>query len=187
MKVEYRPLQDSLLDACRNLAIRCEDETFSAQQVADFAKVELPHVLKRLDWLQENEWIVRISNDWKDELSPDELWCLHEQHLTSGRLYEVLGIEDGYYRILKDETDANCPNDPLLYSLTGFIIQDPAEPTFWVKEVGPEGERSCYPPEWMATGFWEDYHDGVDTVIAQFWDDVRRYYPWTWKERKGDR
>jgi hypothetical protein len=186
MNVEYRPLKDSVLEACKRLASSSEEEEFSAQQVSETTHIPLKQVLERMDWLQENGWIDRLKDGLIDQDLPNEVWFLHEQKLTSGRLYEVLGIEGNYYRILTDENDVFNPNDPVLYSSTGFVIHDANEPAFWITEVGADGERYCCPSEWMVSGFWEDYHDGVKTVFDQFWDGVRKYYPWTWSERKGD-
>ncbi len=185
MKVEYKPLQNSVLDVCRDLSGSSKEETFSAKQVADKSKEELPQILRSLAWLQETGWIDRITAELNEEILPDEPLCLHKDWLTPGRLYEVLGIEGNYYRLLSDENHHYCPNEPFLYSFTGFIIKDKIEPPFWVTEVGDEGERYSGPPEWHKIGFWEDYHDGVKYATEQFWEDVRKYYPWTWKERKA--
>ena len=48
-------------------------------------------------------------------------------------------------------------NDPVLYDPACFRIVDPQEPEFWVCEIGEDGERYCYPPEWSEVGFFEDY------------------------------
>lgn len=182
MKVEYRPLQDSILDACKHVASTKKEETFSALEVAESINTGLSQTLERLAFLEKNEWIVRLGSSGGDILH-DELWCLHEQTLTPGKLYEVLGIEADFYRILTDPSDLFSPNDPVLFSPTGFTIREPEKPNFWITEVGSDGELYCYPPEWLRIGFWEDFHDGVDKVIEQFWNDVQKYYPWTWVER----
>lgn len=103
--------------------------------------------------------------------------------LTMGREYEVLGIEADDFRILNDPDSKPYGNDPVLFDQEYFEVTDTTEPAFWACSFGENGERYCYPPEWSNPGFFEDYHDGVEEVINQFWGDLRRYYPLTWQER----
>lgn len=107
--------------------------------------------------------------------------------VTMGREYEVLGIEADDYRILDDIKNEFTGNDPVLVDAECFEIIDPLEPDFWVCETGNNGERYCYPPEWKEPGFFEDYHDRIESVQKQFWSDLRKYYPSTWKERNKRR
>ncbi len=107
--------------------------------------------------------------------------------LTLGRAYEVLGIEADDYRLLTDENSDPFGNDPVLYESECFEIIDPNEPEFWNCKYGEEGERYCYPPEWCSVGFFEDYHDDVPEAQKIFWNELKRYYPNTWQERKGNR
>ncbi len=103
--------------------------------------------------------------------------------LSFERVYEVLGIEADYYRILTDSESKPYGNDPVLYEPNCFKIIDPAEPEFWVCEVGDDGERYCYPPEWCSVGFFEDYHDGIHEVRQIFWDLLKKYFPAGYAER----
>jgi len=103
--------------------------------------------------------------------------------LTIGREYEVLGIEADWFRLLNDPDKKPYGNDPVLFEPECFEIVDPTIPSFWVCTTGDDGEQYCYPPEWNEVGFFEDYHEGVETVRIQFWEDLRRYYPETWKAR----
>ena len=105
-------------------------------------------------------------------------------NLTIGRVYEVLGIEADDYRVLTDEDTPHCPNDPVLYEPECFKVIDDSEPAFWVEETGDDGERYAYPPSWSRTGFFEDFHDRVQSVRDQFWGDVRQFYPTTWDQRQ---
>ncbi len=105
--------------------------------------------------------------------------------LSIDRVYEVLGIEADFYRILDDPEKKPYGNDPVLFDPECFNVVDPQEPEFWICEFGEEGERYCYPPEWSSIGFFEDYHDGIPEVRQIFWNLLKRYYPETWKERKG--
>jgi hypothetical protein len=109
-----------------------------------------------------------------------------EISLTIGRVYEVLGIEADYYRLLSDEDTDPYGNDPVLFEPDCFEIIDPEEPEFWQCKFGEDGERCCYPKEWSSVGFFEDYHDGIAEVINRFWKDLEKYYPETWEEQKGD-
>jgi hypothetical protein len=107
--------------------------------------------------------------------------------LTMGRIYEVLGIEADDYRILTNEDHLYAPNDPVLYEPECFRLVDAREPDFWICELGEDGERYAYPECWSRIGFWEDYHDHVQAVREQFWNDLRILYPKTWAERRGTR
>ena len=104
--------------------------------------------------------------------------------LTIGREYEVLGVEADSYRILNDPETWPYGNDPVLFEPGCFRITDATEPVVWTCEYGADGERYCYPPEWSQAGFFEDFHDGVEEVRKQFWRDLQRYFPETWKERQ---
>lgn len=102
--------------------------------------------------------------------------------LTMGKEYDVLGIEADHYRILNDPNTLPYGNDPVLFYPDCFRISDSVEPVFWICEYGDDGERYCYPPEWQGY-FFEDYHEGVQKIRQQFWQDLQRYYPETWQER----
>ncbi|MCH8823617.1 MAG: hypothetical protein IH984_08935 [Planctomycetes bacterium] len=90
--------------------------------------------------------------------------------LTLGREYGVIGIEADWYRIINDE------GDPCLYEPDCFSVIDPTEPTFWDCKFGEEGERYCYPTSWNRVGFFEDYHDSVQSVVRQFWREHEALY-----------
>ena len=91
--------------------------------------------------------------------------------LTRGHEYDVLGIEADWYRILNDDTD------PVLFDPDGFRVTDPTEPPFWQSSIGDDGERYAYPLEWNRIGYFEDFHDRIESVQIQFWDDLKRYFP----------
>lgn len=107
--------------------------------------------------------------------------------LTIGKVYEVLGIEADDFRILNDPDSKPYGNDPVLFAPECFEVTDPSEPSFWTCSIGADGERYCYPPEWSSPGFFEDYHDGIEEVRKQFWEDLQRYYPLTWQERMAQK
>ncbi len=101
--------------------------------------------------------------------------------LTVGREYEVIGLCADDYQLLEDG-DA-----PSLFDPCCFEVTDPAEPSFWVCEVGADGERYAHPAQWSAPGYFEDWHDGVAEVVAGFWADLPRLYPWTAETRLANR
>lgn len=101
----------------------------------------------------------------------------YRHSLTVGREYEVLGICADHYQLLDDK------NEPILYDSCCFEITDSTEPAFWVSKFGDEGERYSHPVEWSAPGYFEKWHDGVLEVLAGFWADLPRLYPWTAQAR----
>ena len=104
--------------------------------------------------------------------------------LVPGRVYEVLGIEGDYYRILTDGDHPHCPNDPLLYEPEIFRVIEESEPEFWVSEYD-DGERYAYPEQWLRGYFFQDYHERVPETRLRFWADLERFFPMTWKRVRG--
>jgi hypothetical protein len=103
---------------------------------------------------------------------------MEHANLTIGRRYEVLAIENDIYRILDDS------DDPVLYDPSCFNIIYDSRPSFWICSTGEDGELYCEPPEWAGICFFEKYHDGVESVRDEFWKVLRKYYPFTWSERR---
>lgn len=90
--------------------------------------------------------------------------------MTIGKVYEIIGIEADYYRIINDE------NDPCLYNPDQFELIEKQEPEFWLSIKGEDGERYAYPLSWLRVGFFEDYHDGIKSTQEIFWAEYRRLY-----------
>ncbi len=88
--------------------------------------------------------------------------------LTPGQTYLVLGIEAEDLRILNDQ------GRPYLYPLEIFKVVDAREPDDWVNELGEDQERYAYPPALNGSGFFEDYFDGKNDVVAIFWRVMNR-------------
>ena len=78
-----------------------------------------------------------------------------------------------------DATAAAGPFDERRVGLDhlAFQITDPAEPAFWVSQIGVEGERYAYPPGWGVPGFFEAWHDGVEVVRGVFAEQLAAWYP----------
>jgi len=91
-----------------------------------------------------------------------------DQRLTPRRLYEVIGIAADFIRIIDDEAE------PVLFPCEWFIVVDASEPADWVTSYGEEGERYAYPPELGGVGFFEDWHDGVESARQTFRDFLTR-------------
>jgi len=93
-----------------------------------------------------------------------------QNKLIQGKPYLVIGIEADSYRIV----DESC--EPYLYESANFEIIDPNEPSFWLSEVGEDGERYSYPEEWFQSGFFEDYFDNVASEKKAFVDVLNKKY-----------
>ena len=91
-------------------------------------------------------------------------------NLIQGKHYLVIGIEADSYRIV-DEV-----GEPYLYDSGAFKIIDPRESELWVSEIGEDGERYCYPKEWIKPGFFEDYFDNVPSAREVFIKVLSRSY-----------
>jgi hypothetical protein len=83
--------------------------------------------------------------------------------LTSGQLYDVIGIEADELRII------NNAGRPFLYPPDLFSLVDAREPLDWVTEFGDDGERYSYPPLLNRLGFFEDFFDQKAKAVETFW------------------
>jgi hypothetical protein len=90
--------------------------------------------------------------------------------LTAGRIYEVLGIEGDWYRLLDDR------QEPVLFDPVCFRLVEADEPSNWVSEFD-DGVRYAYPVEWGRPGFFEDWHDRVPIVLEQFDRQLLHWHP----------
>lgn len=90
--------------------------------------------------------------------------------MTVGEEYEVIGIEDDYYRIISNK------NEPCLYHSNQFEIINNDKPDFWVTETGSEGELNAYPFSMMRDYFFEDYFNNKESVVKHFWSEYKRLY-----------
>jgi len=99
------------------------------------------------------------SNTEQDDLDPS----VTVQHaLTAGGVYEVIGIEADWYRLLDD---FGCPT---LFAPHLFETVDPARPTQWIVRQ-EDGAEYAYAPELAAPGFFEDYHDRKPDAVRAFY------------------
>lgn len=89
--------------------------------------------------------------------------------LTPNQPYFVIGIEADDYRILNDY------GKPYLYRSHLFKVIDSNEPNNWITEYGDDGERYSYPPELNEVGFFEDYFEGKNETLSQFWHVVNKH------------
>jgi hypothetical protein len=101
--------------------------------------------------------IVKLKEKFPDypDLSPDEP-------------YFVIGIEADDFRILND-----C-GKPYLYPSHLFEIVDSREPRSWITVHGDDGERYSYPPALNEPGFFEDYFEGKNEALSQFWHVINK-------------
>ena len=184
MRVVFVENTDPIYTAVQALVARSDDECFSACELADMTGMTPVDALQAIERLSETDWCFRESSDG-GPLTVDERWGLIRKSLTLGREYEVLEICDEYYRILNDPETRYGGNDPVLFHRSCFCVIDASEPAFWDCGTDEDGVRHCHVPEWSKSGFFEHYFDGVAEVREAFWEDLCRYYPKTWQERKG--
>lgn len=90
--------------------------------------------------------------------------------MTIEKIYVVIGIEADSYRIIDDV------KMPYLYNPNQFEIIESNRPKFWITEYGEEQEEYSYPSSWGSPGFFEDFHDGNEKVVNQFWVECEMLY-----------
>ncbi len=89
--------------------------------------------------------------------------------LTYGQCYVLIGIEADDFRVLNDR------GRPYLYPHDLFEVVDAQKPSDWITEIGDEGEVYAYPSTLNAAGFFEDFFDGVESVVSTFWRVVNQW------------
>jgi hypothetical protein len=111
----------------------------------------------------------------ESRLAPDgsNYWSL-----TPRRVYEVLGLEADWYRLLDD-----C-NQPFLFDPACFKVVDGTEPLVWESKLGEDGERYAYPTEWNLPRFFQDWHERVPEVRQAFSRGLAAWFPETVAERR---
>lgn len=82
--------------------------------------------------------------------------------LLQGHDYEVIGIDDKYFRIV-DES-----GEPVLHPKSFFVDCEIVPPEDWNYRNDGEGEYAYDPPEFSAKGFCEDYADGHSAAVRKF-------------------
>jgi hypothetical protein len=87
---------------------------------------------------------------------------VHINGLTLDAIYEVIGIDDLYCRVINDN------KDPVLYEKEVFKVVDAWVPVHWVKREYSDGEFYLDPPEFSEVGFFEDYFDGKQDAITKY-------------------
>lgn len=91
------------------------------------------------------------------------------QHaLTVGEVYEVIGIEADWYRLLNDF------GEPVLFAPDLFEIVEPSRPAQWVARR-EDGAEYAYAPELAAPGFFEDYHERKPEAQRAFHRYINRH------------
>lgn len=183
MKVVFGDGRDSVFDAARRLAQESDDDCFSVGQLASTCKISLEEAREKIDVMEERDLCVQIDSESTESVRNNEKWCLRQPSLTVGSEYEVLAIFGDYYLILSDPSTEPYGNDPLIYHKACFDVTDSTHPMFWQHEIDEDGEDCYFPPGW-GDYFFEDYHGGNEMVRKQFLDDLKKYHPETWKERR---
>jgi hypothetical protein len=81
--------------------------------------------------------------------------------LTRGAVYEVIGIESDWYRVLNDG------GVPALYPPELFQVVDEERPGHWVRRRR-DGTEYAYAPELAKPGFFEDFFEGEPAAVRTF-------------------
>ncbi len=177
MLVKYIGNNNEIYVKGRELFESSDDGCFTAREIANLLELDVDHVLAEIEKLQETDWVVRDDEDWTSPATPDTRWIArNHSSLTSGRTYEVLGIEYGDYMIVDDYCDLT------LFNTSGFEIVDGTQPEFWECKEYRDGDRYYGPPRWNKPGFMEDYNDRVKEARRQFRQDLKELYPYTWRQ-----
>jgi hypothetical protein len=183
MKVLFKKETDPAFISASMIEKQSTDGCFSPNEIAVYLNIDRDAASINVNKLYEKGLAARIDNDWSIKITGNERWCLINASLTIGKTYEVLAIFGENYLILNDAETKPYGNDPLLFHHSFFKIIDPTKPVFWQCKIDKDGDRYCCLPSWNSPGFFEDYHDGIDEVKKQFWEDLEKYFPTTWKER----
>src|ERR1041385_2807030 len=88
--------------------------------------------------------------------------------LTRGAIYEVIGVEADWYRLLNDA------GAPTLFPPELFTIVDPRRPRHWTTRIA-DGVEYAYAPELARPGFFEDYFEGDTVAVKAFHRYLNRY------------
>jgi len=183
MKVLFKKETDPAWISAGIIEKQSKNGCFSPNEIAAHLNIDQNEALIIVEKLYDRGLASRIDNDWSTHATGDERWCLINLSLTVGREYEVLALYGEDYLILNDPETKPYGNDPVLFHNSCFEITDPTEPNFWKCEFDEDGERCCCLPSWDSEGFFEDYHDEIREVKKQFWKDLEKYFPETWRER----
>ncbi len=183
----FKEQTDRILLAAKKLVGKSNDGCFSPNEIAALLNMSRKEVEDKLDYLTDNDLCFRYDFTGIP-LAGDECWEIRTFNLTVGKEYEVLAIYENDYIILSDpDLSKPFPNDPSLYPKTLFTVIDSEKPDFWItKHYYSNGLPSFVPHFWSDEEFFGDFHDKKPKIRQQFWNDLKKYYPKTWKERFGD-
>ncbi len=101
------------------------------------------------------------------------------QHLTSGTVYTVIGLDHDSFRVLNDN------GEPIIYAKEMFDVIDSDVPSDWVWERYTDDEYYANPPELSVRGFYEDLFDRNPKAQAIFEKYLQRIEEE--KKKKGER
>lgn len=179
MWVEAVSNESPILATARTLCRVTSDGCVSAAEVATKLRQPSDEILRALEGLVEVDWVARFDEDWTVAPTTETRWVLRQHpSLTLGKRYEVLEITGDYYRVL-DNSD-----DPVLFHNSCFRVVDSSEPTFWERSVDEDGDRWFGPALWSRPCYFEEYHDGKQSIRDAFWNELRELYPSTWEQRR---
>jgi hypothetical protein len=84
--------------------------------------------------------------------------------LTVNKAYHAISISYDCFRVIDDD------GEPYLFSKKLFNIIDPHIPDHWIAEIDDEDGEVIFvgPREFSKQGFFEDYFDGVKSVVEEY-------------------
>lgn len=182
MKVIFRHPSGVFLDAARKLTEQDSDSQFTAKNIADYLDISIDEAFYHIDRYALIDVLAPYCDTMIPDRTGDETYYFMRKWLTEGKTYEVLTINNNYYSLLNDPDAEHWSNRMAIYHESLFEVVDSQIPRFWRYLIGDEFDYDFGPPEWDSE-FIDAYNDNKKEAVDQFWMDLEKYYPETYKER----
>ncbi len=175
MKVKYDPN--------KNLEARMIRQLFDGRDEVKVGEIckrlslnisDFSEVLMRLE-----EFQLATNVDYPLTVDSRILLCKHD--LIIGKVYDVLLVAFGSYRILSEgSVDHGNKPEPYQYHRELFVVTDSRIPNNWVGEW-VDGELSIHPPGWNNT-IISDFFENQADARKRFIEGLAQYFPGTYQK-----